>query len=109
MQSNTPYASWPFVEGIEIDGWRFGSAMSYSDQSWGDAFVEAPDGSRAGIVGVIRDGPIKQLIPPDQGRWGVYEIPFKRAMRNSEDLMSNFKSVLGSLQVVHKRVTAKAS
>jgi hypothetical protein len=102
MKPGIPYAMWPVIGEATTDGWQFGSLMGYVDQEWGDAFVQAPDGSRAGLVWVVRDGPVKQLLAPSADRWGVYDVAFPRRMKNVDDLVFNFRAVLPLLQRLHR-------
>lgn len=47
------YHGFPLLAGSAIDGWMFGVITSPCGDDpceWGDAYVVAPDGSRAGIV-----------------------------------------------------------
>ncbi len=71
------YHGFPIIEKTCTDGWCFGAITDYEDLDGcdsGDGFVVAPDGSRAGLVWDVGDGELAQIIPPDEERWGVYQI-----------------------------------
>lgn len=98
MNSETPYAQFNIVDEALIDGWRLAMIMGYVDQTWGDAFVQAPDGTRAGVVWVLESDDFKTLQLPDGERWGVYQVPFKKRMANRHDVADNFRDVLPKLR-----------
>jgi hypothetical protein len=104
MKHSMPYETWPVIEEATTDGWRFGTAMSFVGKQWGDAFVEAPDGSRAGLVWVVGESPLATLLPAEPDRWGVYRVSFPRAMASVQDLVANFASVLPQLKSAYEAV-----
>lgn len=98
------YYGFPLVEETETDGWRFGAITGFDDPDgceWGDGFVVAPDGSRAGIVWEYCKGEaqgIYEIMPVEPGRWGVWGLQFPRLVRTIDDLVFNFRHVLPQLQ-----------
>jgi hypothetical protein len=70
----------------------------------GDAFVVAPDGSRAGLVWEVGTGALQEILPPDAERWGVYAIFFPHATRTIHDLVSAFRAVLPQLKAKYAEV-----
>jgi hypothetical protein len=74
---------------------------------WGDAFVVAPDGSRAGIVWSVGTFPIKEVCAPDEGRWGVYAVAFDRPVRTTQELVRGLHAVLPELKSIHERVRGR--
>ena len=68
------YHGFPLLEQSRTeDGWCFGIVSGCDSQegrSWGDAFVVAPDDSRAGIIWDVRAAGIDVSVPPDSSRWG---------------------------------------
>ena len=98
MEQLKPYEQFALVDEATTDGWRFGTITSFIGQVWGDAFVEAPDGSRAGIVWVSNAAPFTTLVTPDENRWGVYQVPFTVPMVETKDLVLNFRAVLPQLK-----------
>jgi len=89
------------------DGWCLGSITEFEDPDGcdsGDAFVVAPDGSRAGLVWEVGTEPLQEILPPDAERWGVYAIWFPHPTRTTEDFVSAFRAVLPQLQAKYEEV-----
>lgn len=101
MKRERPYAQFCLVEETATDGWRLGTIMSFVGHAWGDAFVEAPDGSRAGVVWILDSTEFKVLQPADEDRWGVYQVPFAKPMSGVNDLVENFRAALPQLRRAH--------
>lgn len=53
------YYGFPILEDVEVEGFRLGMITDWEREpsSYGDAFVVAPDGSRAGIIWEDLDEP----------------------------------------------------
>ncbi|MFJ5566234.1 3-deoxy-8-phosphooctulonate synthase [Lysinibacillus xylanilyticus] len=65
----------------------------------GDGFVQAPDGSRAGIIWEVVEVPYLSIcIEPEEDRWGVYNVGFVRPIKTLEDLIFNFRNLLPLLK-----------
>lgn len=100
--ANSPaYHGFPILEGSENDGFVFGvitEPNGATPASWGDAYVIAPNGSRAGIVWSAGSGSSETILPPEPGRWGVYHFYFIRPVLNERDLIANLQSVLPELR-----------
>jgi hypothetical protein len=95
------YHGFPIIEETCTDGWYFGAITEFEDPNGcesGDGFVVAPDNSRAGIVWDVGDYDMEEVSPPDAGRWGVYAVWFPNAVWTVDDLVSNFRYVLPTLQ-----------
>jgi len=89
------------------DGWCLGTMSEFEDPDGcasGDAFVVAPDGSRAGLVWEVGAAPLQEILPPDPERWGVYAISFPHPIRTVNDLVSAFRVVLPQLQTKYAEV-----
>jgi hypothetical protein len=72
-----PYHGFPLILSTRCDGYCFGAVTDYLDADTddgctiGDGFVEAPDGSRAGLIwSVEQEARFGRLIAPDDSRWG---------------------------------------
>ena len=94
------------------DGWCFGTITEYADPKgcdFGDAFVVAPNGSRAGLVWEVGEDEPSEILPPDEKRWGVYQIWFSRPIRTTDDLVACFREVLPQLQRIYERVQKGAA
>ena len=71
------YHGFPVLEDVEVDGFTLGliSDSLSTQSSWGDAFVVAPDGRRAGLVWEAGpDRRFEMIMKPDAGRWGVFRV-----------------------------------
>lgn len=98
-----PYSRFQLVEETATDGWRFGAISEFLPHDGkpvmeGDGFVEAPDGSRAGLDWCYTGEPIKIVSQPDETTWGVYEVRFPKPIYNLADLVGCFRSVLPLVQ-----------
>jgi hypothetical protein len=101
------YHGFSLVEETRTDGWCFGAITAFDDPNGcegGDGFVVAPDGSRAGIVWEVGTQEIEEVLPPDEGRWGVYAVWFPQVVKTVDDLVFNFRHVLPELQKKHEEV-----
>ena len=101
------YYGFPLVLESMTDGWYIGVITAYEDPDGcdsGDAYVVAPDGSRAGLVWDVGEGELTQICPPDDSRWGVYQIWFSQPVRTTDDLVVSFREVLPLLRKVHEQV-----
>lgn len=100
------YHCFPLVPETSVDGWCFGAITDFEDPNgcdWGDGFVQAPDGSRAGLVWEVGEGEMSEVMPPDSSRWGVYAVWFPRPIRNVRDLCECFALVLPQLREAYQR------
>ena len=101
------YHGFPVVPESGTDGWFFGAITEFIDPvgcTDGDGYVIAPDGSRAGVVWDVGARDVREISPPDEGRWGVYQVWFPHPVHTIGDLVSNFRSVLPQLKEIYARV-----
>jgi hypothetical protein len=94
------------------DGWCLGPITEFEDPvgcTGGDAFVIAPDGSRAGLVWEVGSDPLREILPPDAERWGVYAISFPSPTRTIQDFVHNFRFVLPQIKEAYARAKAHMS
>ncbi len=101
------YHGFPIVPETMTDGWSLGAITEYEDPDGcdsGDAYVVAPDGSRAGIVWDVGDGKVSEICPPDETRWGVYQVWFSKPICTTKDLVERFREVLSELQKVFDQI-----
>jgi hypothetical protein len=103
------YHGFPFIPGVVIDGFRLGTITDYKQKdsadgcTIGDAFVEAPDGSRAGLVWEVgKERWFYTIIEPNSDRWGVYHFYVPRAVTSAKDFVANFKEILPKLKELYK-------
>jgi hypothetical protein len=98
------YHGFPLVPETSIDGWCYGAITAFTDASGcteGDGFVQAPDGTRAGLVWDVGVGEMQEISRPDRERWGVYQVWFPRAVHNLHDLCDCFAHILPALRAKH--------
>jgi hypothetical protein len=98
------YHGFPLLAHSEKEGFSFGVITEPNGEtpaSWGDAFVVAPDGSRAGIVWQAEGEPSPVVCAPSPGRWGVYAFRFRRPVHNEQDLIGNLHEVLPQLKAFY--------
>lgn len=102
------YHGFTIIEETRKDDWVFGSISDYQDPGgceWGDAFVIAPDGSRAGIVWVTGEVEVHEICPPSPERWGVYGFGFPKLIRNTTDFVECCHQILPKLKRIHAALT----
>lgn len=90
----------------EKDGFVFGVITEPGGDppaTWGDAFVIAPNGSRAGIVWQVGHGDPTVIMEPDAGRWGVYGFCFAAPISTEQELIENLHSILPALKQYYAR------
>jgi hypothetical protein len=101
-----PLAGAPLYHGfalwkdVRVEGFTFGVITDFeeTETDWGDAFVVAPDNSRAGLVWSISNTPsLDQVMPPGQRRWGVWGVSFDAPMKTKEDARRNLAKIVPQL------------
>jgi hypothetical protein len=99
------YHGFPLLEESRtVDDWCFGTISDFDcpeGLDWGDAFVVAPDNSRAGIAWEVGAATLNVIMPPDTGRWGVYGLGFARPVHNSLELVEQLLGWLPDLRRLH--------
>jgi hypothetical protein len=101
------YYGFPLVEETRTEGWCFGAITEFAEPEGcdcGDGFVEAPDGSRAGLIWSVGSFPIEQTLAPTADRWGVWAVPFPKPIRDISDLVACFRYLLPELKRLHSNV-----
>jgi hypothetical protein len=84
-----------------VGGFIFGKITDFEIETCGegDAFVVAPDNSRAGLVWEISDKPyFQEISAPEAARWGVWGVNFPNAMTSRENVRKNLESILPELK-----------
>jgi len=103
------YHGFTIIEASRIDGWVFGTISDYEDPNgcdFGDAFVIAPDGRRAGIVWQVDQFEPRVVCPPDKDRWGVYGFAYPTPIKTTADFVKMCHSFLPELRRRHAALTA---
>jgi hypothetical protein len=86
---------------VVVDGFTLGKITDWEAEPCesGDAFVIAPDGSRAGVVWEIcHPAYFQEVIPIEAARWGVWGVGFLLPMTSRENARKNLESVLPQLK-----------
>src|SRR2546430_8350337 len=84
------YHGFPVVPETMTDGWCFGAITEYASADGcnsGDAFVVAPDGSRAGLVWEVGEGEPSEILKPDELRWGVRSEEHTSELQSQSNLV----------------------
>jgi hypothetical protein len=64
------YHGFTVLEGVEAEGFRLGTISALGPDDYGDAFVIAPDGSRAGLVWEVGESrEVNEVSGLEPGRW----------------------------------------
>ncbi|MBG9736735.1 3-deoxy-8-phosphooctulonate synthase [Paenibacillus alvei] len=108
------YDGFPLIIETETDGFIYGEItdhLHYDDDVGcltGDGFVQAPDGSRAGVIWQVEDiVSVSVCREPEEDRWGVYNVWFDRPIKTTADIVHNFRKVLPLLKEAYRAATGK--
>ena len=96
------YYGFVVLDDVNVDGFTLGKITDWEAEpcETGDAFVIAPDGSRAGLVWEICDPPYYQEVSPiETGRWGVWGVGFRLPMNSRGNARRNLESILPELKL----------
>ncbi|MEI5908581.1 3-deoxy-8-phosphooctulonate synthase [Bacillus spongiae] len=112
---NAPaYYGFPLVKETETDGFIYGEITDYMDFdqeegcTYGDGYVQAPDGSRAGLIWEVDEKPYLSVsIQPEEVRWGVYNVGFAKPIQSIDDLIYNFRKVLPLIKEAYQKAHSK--
>lgn len=101
-EGESVYYGFPVLEGIEVEGWRLGMITDFlaEPDTAGDAFVIAPDGSRAGLVWEAEcpHPYFVEVLPPEEGRWGVWGVGLSLPLRSVADAREYLEALLPELR-----------
>lgn len=103
------YGQFSLIPETNIDGWCYGAITEFEDPRGctdGDGFVQAPDGSRAGLVfDYKKNSRIKvRVIDTQNYGWGLYQVYFPKPIRTVSDLRDCIADVLPALQKRYKQM-----
>jgi hypothetical protein len=100
--SNFPvYHGFRLLNDVAADGFVLGMITDFeaAESEEGDAFVVAPDNSRAGLVWEVSDGQtFAEVCPPEAARWGVWAMSFPFKMTSRENARLNLEAILPRLK-----------
>src|SRR5579863_365288 len=101
-RAHTPvYHGCPILEDVSIDGFAFGKITDFEAEPtvFGDAFVVAPDDSRAGLIWAVSQKPyFAQAAPFEAHRWGIWSVSFLLPMTSRENARRNLEAILPKLK-----------
>jgi len=95
------YHGFEVLDDVSADGFVFGKITDFEAEAadCGDAFVIAPDNSRAGIVWEVSETQyFTEVCPIEAARWGVWAVSFPLPMNKRENVRRNLQSVLPTLK-----------
>jgi len=105
-----PYHGFPLLDETELDGWRYGAITDFLEADCekgctiGDGYVQAPDGSRAGVTwnvdAALRFAVVEQ---PTGARWGVFHFTISRPVVSLDDMKQAFWDMVPVLKGLHQR------
>ena len=100
---NAPvYHGFRMLKDVEVGGFHLGMITNFLAQpgTAGDAFVVAPDGSRAGLVWEAEcDEPyITEVLPPSSERWGVWAVGLSIPLRSNADALTYLAALVPELR-----------
>ena len=95
------YHGFVVLEESSVDGFMLGMVTDFGapPDNWGDGFVVAPDGSRAGLTweSEVDESYIEELFPPDDDTWGVWGVGSRSPLRSNDDARDYLASILDDL------------
>jgi hypothetical protein len=96
------YHGFPIIESSAVDGFRLGMITDFvaAPGTYGDAFVVAPDDSRAGLVweSEVSEPYFAEVAPPDADRWGVWGVGVQVPLRTEDDARAFLRELMPELQ-----------
>jgi hypothetical protein len=95
------YHCFQVLSDVAVDGFVFGKITDFETEPCesGDAFVIAPDNSRAGLVWEVSDKRFfREVCAADARRWGVWSVSFPWSMTNRHNVKKNLESILPELR-----------
>lgn len=95
------YHGFQVLTDVVVDGFTFGKITDFEAApcSEGDAFVIAPDNSRAGLVWEVSDEHnFQEVCPMEADRWGVWAVSFPFPMTSRKNVRLNLESTLPELK-----------
>jgi hypothetical protein len=90
------YHGFPILKDVAEEGFSLGKITDFevAHCDYGDAFVVAPDNSRAGIVWEVSNEPhFSEILCADSSRWGVWAVNFPRPMISRDNARKNLAFV----------------
>src|SRR5437016_8526067 len=95
------YHGFPLLDDVIVEGFTLGKITDFEIEPCkeGDAFVIAPDNSRAGLVWEIGDKvAVSQIGALEADRWGVWAVSFPHSMNSRENARKNLELIVPTLK-----------
>jgi hypothetical protein len=94
------YHGFHLVDDVEYEGFKLGSITSFAEGAReGDAFICAPDDSRAGLVWSVSDvSHLSEILPYEEARWGVWNISFPCEVDSSDGVQRVLSDIVPRLR-----------
>jgi hypothetical protein len=86
---------------VTVEGFSLGiiTGLDSGEATDGDAFIIAPDKSRAGLVWELSDeDTLAEICPIEKDRWGVWGVSFPLKMSSDENMKMNLQAILPKLK-----------
>ena len=96
------YYGFAILNDVVIDGFTLGKITDWEVEhsEAGDAFVIAPDDSRAGLVWEVCDLPyFREALKIEADRWGVWGVGFVLPMNSRTNARKNLETILPELRL----------
>ena len=114
-KESKPYHGFPLIKEINIDGFTYGAITDFLENdskegcTSGDGYVEAPDGSRAGIAWEKgKKFSYSQMLDSDRERWGVYYFSIPFGIKNLKDMRKVFSLMVPILKKFYLKDKSKS-
>jgi len=95
------YYGFVILDDVSVDGFTLGKITDFEAEpcNYGDGFVFAPDGSRAGLVWEVSEKSyFSEVLAPDLDRWGVWAVSFPNPMTSRKNALANLVMILPQLK-----------
>jgi hypothetical protein len=95
------YHGFSTLSDVVVEGFTFGKISDFDAEpcTEGDAFVVAPDNSRAGLVWEVSDESyFREVCSRDSDRWGVWAVSFPHKMTSHKNVRRNLEHILPELK-----------
>lgn len=95
------YYGFQILHGVSVDGFTLGKITDFEAEpcEYGDAFVVAPDNSRAGLVWEVSvNHHFLEICPMEPTRWGVWDVTFRQPMTSLANAQKNLEAIIPELK-----------